>query len=216
MITLGEILHFAYCKHSWGRMHFDNEWEINASVALGDVFHEKVHDPFNDECRGAKKTVRSMPVFNDAHDLYGVADCVEFIENPKGAYIAEMKKNCDICVVEYKSGKPGGEGIRDSDKLQLAAQMLCVEEMFGVVPTGFVYYGKIKRRVRIGDYEKAKSELFVIIAQINYYRARSEMPKPEEKLICNGCSFSDKCLPKLKQQSLNVRQTIISTEKNKN
>lgn len=204
-------MHFAYCPHRWGRMFLDNEWETNASVALGDILHQTVHDPFKDECRGKKKIVRAMPLYSDRYDLHGVADCIEFNENSQGAFIRELNKYCTISVIEYKNGKPSDDGIKYSDKLQLAAQMICVEEMFGCMPLGYVYYGKTKRRVGINDYENAKTELLSIIEKIDYYKKIDEIPLAEKNNKCNGCSFYDKCLPKFRCKN-NVKDMILTAE----
>lgn len=207
-------MHFAYCKHRWGRIFLDNEWETNSSVLLGDILHEKVHNPFKDDCRGKKKIVRSMPLFNKDYGLFGVADCVEFFQNNKGVFINELNGYYVISVIEYKNGKPCEKGIKYSDKIQLAAQMLCIEYMFKTKPSGYLYYGKVKRRSKFDDYGLIKEKLFNLISEINYYRKLNLIPFKDKEVKCEGCSFSDKCLPKIKLD-LKVKDLIFKSEKTK-
>ena len=49
--------------------------------------------------------------------------------------------------VEYKRGKPKPHR---ADEVQLCAQAICLEEMFGVaVPEGALFYGETRRRMPV-------------------------------------------------------------------
>ncbi len=61
------------------------DWAENAFVVKANLMHERVHDGshnFSDH----KKVVRSsVTLYNDlpAYNLYGVADCIEFCQEPE-------------------------------------------------------------------------------------------------------------------------------------
>jgi CRISPR-associated exonuclease Cas4 len=76
--------------------------------------------------------------------LIGRADIVEFHLRENGVW--------QPFPVEYKRGRPKKD---DSDRVQLCAQALCLEEMLNrEVPEGALYYGQKKRRQNIHFDEK--------------------------------------------------------------
>ena len=50
-------------------------------------------------------------------------------------------------VVEYKHGKPKRNEV---DEVQLAAQTMCLEEMYAIhIPYGVFFYGELRHRVNV-------------------------------------------------------------------
>ena len=92
--------------------------------------HEKV-DTANRESRGNIRIEYGVPMRSLRLGLIGKADVVEF------------HKTGDKWIpfpVEYKRGKPK---LDNSDKAQLCAQALCLEEMMNVgIPEGALFTGR--------------------------------------------------------------------------
>ena len=58
---------------------------------------------------------------------------------------------------EYKKGKPK---LSEEDKLQLAAQTMCLEEMFCTeIPEGAIFYGETRRRETVAITEDLRDEV---------------------------------------------------------
>ena len=100
-----------------------------------------------------------------------------------------------IYPVEYKKGKPK---LSEEDKLQLAAQAMCLEEMFSAqVPEGAIFYGETRRRESVEITEELRREVKDMFQEMHGYYSRKYTPKVKYSKSCNACSLKDICLPKL-------------------
>jgi CRISPR-associated protein Cas4 len=205
-IAINLIQHYTYCPRQWGFIALESQWRENAFVVKGDIVHKKVDDPFDNEKRGRLRVSRSLPVFSEELGLNGILDLVEFEENEKGVFIKQLGGKFNIKIVEYKSGKPNVPGqVNFHDALQLTAQILCVEEMFGGKCEGYIFYDTIKRRVKFSEFAEYKAKLIEIVNEMRKHMESGEIPKEIDKDKCGGCSMSDVCLPKLKFSDLEKR-----------
>ena len=97
--------------------------------------------------------------------------------------------------MEYKKGKPK---LSEEDKLQLAAQAMCLEEMFSAqVPEGAIFYGETRRRESVEITEELRREVKDMFQEMHGYYSRKYTPKVKYSKSCNACSLKDICLPKL-------------------
>ena len=137
------------------------------------------------EVRDGLRIERALPLFSDTLGLVGKADVVEFL--PDGTPYP----------VEYKHGSRNKRAdIAACDDVQLAAQALCLEEMFGTpVLEGALYYASSKRRrivaVDSGLREKARRA----IAEVRNLLAVGITPPPLADEHCRACSLRDLCQP---------------------
>lgn len=145
------------------------------------MLHEKADSGMADR-RGGLQTLRSVQLRSFALGVAGVADVVE-------------KHGDELIPVEYKRGKPK---THRADEVQLCAQALCLEEMFGVaVPKGVLFYGAVRRRHEV----TIDGELRVITMQVAQdardmvLAARTPAPVWNSKL-CGACSMAELCRPK--------------------
>ena len=71
--------------------------------------------------------------YNDLepYNLYGMTDCMELHENKNGISINGSEKKYQIVVVEYKPTKPKKQEYREDDLMQVFAQKLCIDFVFG-------------------------------------------------------------------------------------
>ena len=115
----------------------------------------------------------------------GECDVVEFHLSENGIQLHGHRGLYSIYPIEYKKGKPK---LTEEDRLQLAAQAMCLEEMFSVrVPAGAVFYGETRRREQVRN----------CFREMHEYFDRQYTPKVKYGKACNACSLKDLCLPKL-------------------
>ena len=100
---------------------------------------------------------RALPVSSRELGISGECDLVEFHKCEDGVKLYGHRGLYSIYPVEYKKGKPK---LSEEDKLQLAAQAMCLEEMFSAqVPEGAIFYGETRRREAVEITEKLRSEV---------------------------------------------------------
>jgi CRISPR-associated exonuclease Cas4 len=120
--------------------------------------------------------------------LIGKCDLVElwYTEN------RDIKK---VSPVEFKRGR---EKESDVDRVQLCAQILCLEEMFGLsIDVGQLYYLQEHRRKDVGIDKALREKTTTLIERIRTLRDAGVTPGAEyERRKCDNCSLIDMCMPK--------------------
>jgi len=183
-IAINSLQHFVFCKRQWALVYMESLWLDNFKTVEGNIVHTLVDDPFFNESRKDVRISRSVPVYFDELNLHGNCDYVEF--------------NGDkITVVEYKNGKPSEKNaVNYHDGIQLAAQMMCVNNMFNTVCSGYIYYNAIKRRVKLTGEEKYFSDVKDIMGEMRELLGTKSIPRKAPKQNCRNCSMADICMPK--------------------
>ncbi len=193
-ITLNSLEHFCFCKYQWWLLYTENEWLSNVHTTLGDIVHSKVDIPSFVEKRKNVLVKRSVPIYSNKLDLYGIADLVE--------YIKENDNISKINVVEYKKGKPQENGsVQIYDGLQLYAQMLCLKEIHGCEVHGFIYYASIKRRVELKNEQFFDELLIKTLKEMRQYINNQNIPPKTISKQCKSCSMYEICLPILEKRN---------------
>ena len=96
--------------------------------------------------------------------------------------------------IEYKRGKPK---IDQTDRVQLCAQALCLEEMLGVpVPCGAIFYGRTRRRLDVDIDPALRAETEDAARRLHDLIAAGQTPPPQPGPRCRNCSLADICMPK--------------------
>lgn len=183
-IPLSALQHWSYCPRQCALIHVEQVFEENLFTQRGQALHKRVDDP-GFELRDGLRIERALPLFCDRLGLSGKADVVEFM--PDGTPYP----------VEFKHGSRHKRAdIAACDDLQLAAQALCLEEMFGrPVPEGALYYASSRRRriVAVDADLRAKTESTV--AAVRRLLQSGAMPPPLNDDHCRACSLRDLCQP---------------------
>jgi len=183
-IQISALQHYVYCPRQCALIHVEDAWSENLYTVRGDILHEKV-DTDTYETRGVKKTVRGLRIHSLKHGIVGRCDVVEFRETKNGE---------EVMPVEFKSGAPK-ENI--SDKVQLCAQALCLEEMLNTTITrGAFFYGKIRRRDIVDINKELRSQTERIIASVREIVSKKIVPTAEYAAKCRNCSLYSICQPK--------------------
>lgn len=138
-LFISGIQHFKFCRRQWALIHVEQQWEENVHTVIGELMHKKAHDPYLTEKRKDTIIVRALPVVSKEMGITGECDVVEFRRCEDGVRLHGHRGLYSIYPVEYKKGKPKTD---EKDQLQLAAQAMCLEEMFSTkVKEGIVSFG---------------------------------------------------------------------------
>lgn len=192
-IFISWLSEFDYCpRRFWlkaiERIEGDNELTAEGSAAHQFVDSNKI------EKRKEKIKVTGLRVRSAKNNLYGVCDCVEFTINKTGSVIPFLGERCLVCPIEYKHGRVRNE--REYN-VQLTAQVLCLEEMYGVhIPTGFIYYTSVRQRKEVIIGEDLRSYTLSVIESLGNFIRNGESPPAKYMKRCHRCSVYDTCSPK--------------------
>lgn len=190
-IMISALQHYVYCPRQCGLIHVDDVWHENLYTVRGNILHEKV-DTDTYEMRGTKKTVRGLRIHSFRFGITGRCDVVEFKDLPADRH--GTKNGEEIMPVEFKSGEPKND---ISDKVQLCAQVFCLEEMLNAkITSGAFFYGKIRRRDVVEIDNELRLQTENIIASVREIVSKKIVPTAEYSAKCRNCSLLDICQPK--------------------
>ena len=194
-LQLSGIQHFSFCRRQWALIHIEDQWQENGLTAEGRVQHDRVHDESISDFRGGVLTLRGMRIRSDRLRVSGVCDAVEFTPDPDGIALRGREGLWRPCPVEYKHGS---RKLSDCDRLQLAAQAMCLEEMLCCeIPDGALFYWKTCRRERVEIDAGLREKTERMLREMREYYDRRYTPRVKPGKACESCSLSDVCLPRL-------------------
>jgi CRISPR-associated exonuclease, Cas4 family len=206
LLSLSGIQHYYFCKRQWALIHIEQQWSENRATMEGKVIHEKADDPFLLESRKNIFVSRSIPLVSYKLGFFGIADIVEFISADDGIEVKGKEGKWRPNVVEYKRGKPKED---ERDIVQLAAQVLCLEEMLGcIIESADLFYNEIKRRRKIEITKELKQRVMAMASEMHDMYANKTTPKAESGKHCNACSLVDACMPRLTNKKASVANYI--------
>ena len=187
LIPISALQHALFCERQYALIHLEQEWEENRFTAEGRVLHERV-DAEHHESRRLFKQEYGMPVRSLQWGLIGKCDLVELWYSKEG----NVEK---VSPVEFKRGKKKAD---DVDRVQLCAQVLCLEEMFGItIESGQFYYLQEHRRSTEDIDAKLREKTSALVERImNIRETGKTMAAKYQKRKCDNCSLIDLCMPK--------------------
>lgn len=179
-VAISALHHFVRCPRQCALVIVDGVWVENARTARGQRFHKRANTTTNTST-GTLDSSRSVRVWSDVYRLSGRCDVVEF--GPHG-----------IVPVEYKSGRRHGK----TADVQLCAQALCLEEMFGQqIAHGFLWLGATRRRVRVELDDELRSLTIEIINKVHALFEAEHLPPALNDSRCEPCQFIGVCMPSI-------------------
>lgn len=183
-IMISALQHYIFCPRQCTLIHIDDVWQENLFTVRGEILHEKV-DTDSYETRGDVKTVRGLRIHSYKYGIVGICDVVEFRQTSKGK---------EVLPVEFKAGQPK-EDI--SDKVQLCAQVFCLEEMLNTqINKAAFFYGKIRRRNLIDIDLQLRTQTEDVINNVRKLISEKRIPIIEYSAKCRNCSLINVCQPK--------------------
>ncbi|MGG4146808.1 CRISPR-associated protein Cas4 [Paenibacillus algorifonticola] len=194
-LMLSGIQHFNFCRRQWALIHIEQQWEENVRTVEGAHLHRKADQPMLREKRGDKLIVRALPVQSRRLGISGICDVVEFVRDSSGVPLAGEEGLYLPYPVEYKRGKPKRN---DSDRSQLVAQLICLEEMLMCeLSMGYLYYDETKHRVEVPVTEADKVRVKQSLDEMRHYYERNHTPRAKTGPHCQSCSLNVVCLPEM-------------------
>lgn len=190
-IQLSSIQHYVFCPRQCALIHVHGIWDENLFTAKGRIMHEKA-DSGEDESRGDRLILRSLNIYSKRLGLTGRCDVVEMLGRDEDTVPYP---------VEYKSGKPKND---ISDKAQLCAQALCLEEMMNIpVRKAAIFYGKPRRRLEVEIDDDLRRSTEDIIIRIHQIVSEKIIPSAKYESKCDSCSLNENCMPGITSRRLN-------------
>jgi CRISPR-associated exonuclease Cas4 len=205
LIPLSALQHLLFCERQCALIHVEGLWAENVLTLEGRHLHRRVHES---ESQGGPdvRITRGLPLLCQRLGLTGKADVVEFRRvDEASARSPDLAAQClrlpgregawQVVPVEYKRGRPKRAA---SDRIQLCAQALCLEEMLGVViPAGAIFYGRIRRRTPVTFDPDLRMQTEEAVARVRWLIRSGTTPPAIRQKKCQRCSWLHLCLPKV-------------------
>lgn len=193
LVPVSALQHYLFCPRQCALIHAERLWTENVATMQGRLLHERV-DGAPPDRRAGVRIVRGLTLRSLALGLSGKADAIEFHgETPYP--------------VEYKRGRPK---THRADEVQLCAQALCLEEMFGVaVPEGALFYGQTRRRLTVPFDEELRLLVRDTAEACRAMIIEGRTPPPRKMPACRRCSMAGDCFPDRLEKPPRVSRWLI-------
>jgi CRISPR-associated exonuclease Cas4 len=179
-VLVSMLSQYAYCPRRCALMFVEQTYEDNEYTLRGQAVHENVDEPGWVQREG-QRIERALLVWHDELGLQGKCDVVVF------------RDDGTPYPVEYKSGR---RGYKRADDIQLCAQAMCLEAMFGKsVPEGAIYYHSSRKRRNVTFDEPLRQLTLRTIEQVRQLLETMRIPPPVNDHRCPNCSVVGLCLP---------------------
>ena len=191
-MPVSALQHYLFCSRQCALIHVERIWAEDGATAEGRILHNRV-DGGRPDRRGGVRTVRGLTLRSFALGLSGKADAIEF-------------HGTTLYPVEYKRGRPKSHR---ADEVQLCAQALCLEEMFGgSIPEGALFYGQTRKRLVVAIDAELRALTIRISTEVRAMIAETRTPAPRAMPSCRRCSLAVSCRPKTLEKPPAVRRWL--------
>jgi len=191
-IPLSALNQYAYCPRRCYLIHAEGEFTDNIHTQSGTLEHERVDQLAHDIKKGVRVEF-ALPVWSDQLGISGRCDVVEF--HPDGT----------VFPVEYKHGK---RKQWLNDDLQVAAQVLCLEEMLKTnISTAAIYHIQTRRRREVSIDQTLRDQVIATVKAVkDLLNSRQCPPLVEDRKRCPQCSLNELCSPELISEKSRLQQ----------
>lgn len=193
LIPVSALQHYLFCPRQCALIHVERIWQEDGATAEGRILHERV-DSGRPDRRAGVRTLRGLVLRSFAHGLAGRADAVEIMDGVPFP-------------IEFKRGRPKSHR---ADEVQLCAQALCLEEMFGcAVPEGALFYAQTKKRSRVAFDADLRSLTERLATEARAMIAAARTPPPTSMPACRRCSLSEQCRPNRLEKPPAIQKWLV-------
>ncbi|MBR3412453.1 MAG: CRISPR-associated protein Cas4 [Bacteroidales bacterium] len=202
MLMLSGIQHYMFCPRQWALIHIEQQWDENRLTAEGQLLHQNVDNPAYRQKNGNVITLRSVHIASHTLGLYGITDAIELLPSDDAADAITHPHYPGFWKpypIEYKRGhrKPD-----ERDEVQLTAQVICLEEMYGIhIPEASLYYNETRHREAVQIDEPLRQLTYELSEAMHKTFEEGFTPKAEKKRECRSCSLIDICAPELTKKT---------------
>ena len=194
VVLVSALEHWSYCPRQCGLIHLESAWDENVFTMRGRAVHERADTPTSRNERGLR-VERALPIWSERYGLQGRADVVEYTDEGR------------LIPVEYKSGKKRDDS---HSSIQLCAQALCLEEMFGLaVPEGAIFFAASQKRQTVTISEALRSSTVGTIEAVRAMLVEQALPSAKYDRRCRNCSLLDACLPQTLTKAATSREGAL-------
>ena len=194
LLMLSGIQHFAFCPRQWALIHIEQQWEDNHLTVKGQWLHRNVDNPMAMERNKNVAHLRSVALISRELGFTGIADLLELTasdDKENTIIVPKYPGRWTVYPIEYKHGKPKCDEI---DEVQLCAQAMCLEEMYGIhVLEGAFFYESVRRRTPVLFSQELREQVKIYSSLMHDVFAKGITPKAEYQSHCRSCSLKDKC-----------------------
>ena len=195
-LALSGLQHLFFCERQWGLIALEGLWQDDERTAHGNVLHERAHDIALREQRGSTRIVRAQPLYSERLGLYGVADIIEYRKGERGVPLQGRAGLWMPVPIEYKRGKAKRD---QRDEVQVCAQAMCMEEMFGIaLDEAYLFYHQTRTREAVALSAQLRAQVEQLSKHMHALYQKGVTPPPrKDQKICRLCSLKDLCMPKM-------------------
>ncbi|MBX3748041.1 MAG: CRISPR-associated protein Cas4 [Verrucomicrobiae bacterium] len=180
-IPLSALNQYLFCPRRAALIHVQGIFTDNQHTLRGDIVHEHADLAGYEVVKGVT-LLRALTVWTERLGLNGRCD------------IVEQRADGSMFPVEFKLGK---RRRWENDDVQLCAQAICLEEMFGIaVPRGAIFHADSKRRREVEFSPELRARTEETARQLHKLLREERTPPAVYKEACEECSLYPTCLPK--------------------
>ena len=217
LLPLSALQHLVFCERQCALIHIEQVWTDNALTLEGSSLHHRTDERGpRREVRGDTVILRGLPLRSFRLGVSGRADVVEFHrvlpkhdpqalgrDAAEGVPLPGLGGAWRPFPVEYKRGKPKKDL---SDRIQVCAQAICLEEMLsGEIPEGALFYGKVQRRSEVIFDSQLRTETENAARRLHELISAGKTPTARKERKCDRCSLLDLCLPRTTGEGRSAR-----------
>lgn len=205
LLPLSWISQYGYCPRRAALLALEQLWNENEYTAAGRSQHDRVHTA-RIEHHGTQINLYELAVFSRALGISGKCDCVEAQESPNGVPLPFAAGRFVLYPVEYKHGVVRSES---EYQMQLCAQALCLEEMYGAqISHGALFFIDAHRRDEVILTPALREKTKNVTRELAVLAAQSHLPTAEYGPRCKKCSMQELCIPTLKHSAKSYCNTL--------
>ena len=198
MLMLSGIQHYVFCPRQWALIHLEQLWEENRLTIEGKILHKNADNPFYRQKNGERITLRSVSIASKELGLYGVTDAIELLPTTDTTNSITHPKYPGHWLpypVEYKRGH---KKQNSCDEIQLAAQVMCLEEMHGIIiERAALFYWETRERNEVEITQGLRDLTREAAEDMHRIYSTGITPAVVKKKCCKNCSLLNLCLPEL-------------------
>ena len=192
-LPLSWLSQYAYCPRRAALLLNERQWAESADTAKGRDEHRRAHDR-RVERRGEQLTLYEYDVYSERLRVLGKCDRLEAQRDEQGCRIPAADFPVRLYPVEYKHG-----AVRDEAEyhIQLCAQAMCLEEMYGTcISSGAIFFITAHRRAEVAFTPALRAKTEATASALRALRRSLSVPAAEYGRKCQRCSLKELCMPK--------------------
>lgn len=198
MLMLSGIQHYMFCPRQWALIHIEQQWDENRLTVEGQLLHKTVDASFYRQKNGDIITLRSVQIASRTLGLYGLTDAVELMPSDDSDNSITHNRYPGYWkpyLIEYKRGHSKHN---ECDEVQLTAQAMCLEEMYGItIEQGALFYGETRHREVISFSDHLRKLTTRLANEMHELFNEGRTPPALKCHHCRSCSLIDICVPQL-------------------